>query len=143
MTTTNTKLDYAAILEEASAAGKKAAAEAIPQPMVVYEADGLTDRPKPGGNAWFVSEGPCGFAWVDGVSGNSAFGRWLKKNRFDMTHAESTAHGGRWDKGYPTGYQLWVWEGGQSMARKQAYARAYADVLRSYGLKVYTGSRMD
>ena len=44
---------------------------------------------------------------------------------------------------FRSGLSVWVSEGGQSMERKEAYARAYADVLRAAGIEAYAGSRMD
>ena len=49
---------------------------------------------------------------------------------------------GSWGKGYPSGYHFWVW-GSQSMARKEAYARAFAEVLKYYGVLAYAVSRLD
>jgi hypothetical protein len=36
-----------------------------------------------------------------------------------------------------------VGEFGQSLEQKEAYASAYAAVLKNYGVNVYTNSRMD
>jgi hypothetical protein len=45
--------------------------------------------------------------------------------------------------GYPTGYDIWVGGFGQSMARKEAYAGAFAKVLKDNGIDAYMQSRMD
>jgi len=124
------KPDYAAIHREAHSAGMAAGKAAIPTPMTVYEADGLSNRPKPGGKSWYVSEGVCGFAWVTIPDGRSSFARWAAKQK--LGH-----------KGYPKGFDLWVHQFGQSMTRKEAYARAYAKVLRDNGIDAYPRSRMD
>lgn len=105
---------------EASTAGAEAAANCIPTPMVV------TDR---GGYREVVADGVCGFAWVT-FPGNTAFGRAMKK-------------AGIADTAYPKGLMVWISDYGQSMARKEAHARAYAEVLRKHGIKAYAASRMD
>lgn len=141
MTTTTT--DYRQLLADAHAAGLAAMEATRPTPMVVYEADGLSDEPKPGGQAWYVPEGPCGFAWVTIRPATTPFARWLKANRFDVDRWVNEAEGGRWSKAYGGGYQFWVWVGGQSVELKAAYARAYAETLREAGVEAYSASRLD
>lgn len=132
----NTKRDtfFRAAWDKAVAAGRAAAEAATPTPMVVYEADGLTDRPKPGGKSWYVPQGPCGFAWVTVRPGNSAFANWLKRN--DLAR-----------KAYGGGVQHTVFGYGQSVTLKSAFADAVAASLReSLGLdfgQCYSGSRLD
>jgi len=120
---------YEALWAEAHKAGLAAGQGKTPQPMTVYEADGLTDRPKPDGQSWYVPEGLCGFAWVK-FAGNTGFGRWAKRT-------------GRARKGYPSGLSVWVSEFGQSYERKLAYAQAFATVLRDGGVTAYAGGRLD
>jgi endonuclease YncB( thermonuclease family) len=102
----------------------KFAGEALtPRPMTVSEGAG--------GQSWYVSDGVCGFAWVTVSPGNSSFAKWLVKNGYAR-------------KAYEGGVCHWVSAFGQSMERKEAYARAMADMLRSeLGVKAYPGSRMD
>lgn len=130
MTTTATKTDFAALYAEADAAGKAAAEAAIPVPIVVGEEtspfSGQVDYSKP---TYFVSEGLCGFAWVT-FKGNTAWGRWAKK-----TGVAKPAYGG--------GLQVWISGYGQSVTRKEAYAAAFAQVLRDNGVTAYAGSRLD
>ena len=135
--------EFEKILADASAAGRKAAAKAIPTPMVVYEADGLSDRPKPGGRAWYESEGACGFAWIVLRPATTSFARYLKKTRFEVDRSVKEAEGGSWGTNYYGGYQFWVWVGGQSIARKAAFAEAYAEVLTEAGFEAYAQSRLD
>lgn len=124
----------AALLNLADAAGQAAALACTPRPMVVQ-----------GYGA--VEGGACGFAWVS-MPGNTALGRAIMKEarreakqRFDSLGDPSYMG---WSKGYPKGLSMWVSGYGQSMARKEAYARAYAEVLRNAGHeRVYAGSRMD
>ena len=81
------------------------------------------------GEPHIVDGGPCGFAWV-AVKGNTGFGRWLKKT-------------GRASKAYGGGLQVWIREHGQSMARKEAHARAMAQVFQDSGIEAHARSRMD
>lgn len=138
---TTTKVDWGKVTDEAHAAGVAAAEAATPTPMVVYESEGLSDRPKAGGKSWYVPQGPCGFAWVK-VAGNTAFARWVRKNSWGWTPVRSTGHG-KWDKAYGGGYSFWVSEYGQSVELKSAYAGAYAKVLENYGVRAYAQSRLD
>lgn len=115
------KPDYKAMFAKARAAGLKAAADCVPVPMVVV-GDGRVYAP--------VMDGVCGFAWISVKPGNSPFANWLK--------AEGLAR-----KSYEGGVSIWVGEFNQSMAKKEAYAYAFAEVLRDEGIKAYAGSRMD
>ena len=75
----------------------------------------------------------CGFAWVTVYEkGSTKLGRALKSVGF------KPAYGG--------GLQLWnpSGHGTQSMSVKEEGARAYAEVLRKFGIeKAYAGSRPD
>jgi hypothetical protein len=128
--TTKTKIDYAALYEQAEAAGRAAADAAVPVPMIVGEEtspfSGIIDHSKP---TYFVSDGLCGFAWVK-FAGNTGFGRWAKK-------------AGKARPSYGGGLQVSVFGYGQSVARKEAYAQAFADVLREAGVTAYAESRLD
>lgn len=109
--------------QEADAAGKAAAAAIIPRAMVVSWREGATLRRE------YVAEGVCGFAWVK-FPGNGAFGRWAKKQ-------------GLARKGYGPGLEYWISDYNQSMQRKEAYAIAFAKILREAGISAYADSRMD
>lgn len=121
---------FAALVATADAAGTAAGTAATPTPMVVGTAkslfDNSFDESKP---TYFVSEGVCGFASVR-FPGNTAFGRWAKASGIARP-----AYGG--------GLSVYVRFGGQSLARKEAFARAYAAVLREAGVDAYVESRMD
>ena len=114
--------DFEALFNRANRKGYAEAEAITPPAMQVYDPSR--------GLAWHVSEGPCGFAWVTVKPANSAFGRWLLKNG----HAR---------KGYYGGAEIWISAHGQSMARKEAHARAMAEVFEAAGFKAYAGSRMD
>lgn len=106
---------------KAQEAGLEAAAAATPTPMVVT--DGKTN--------WYVEGGVCGFAWVRIVPGNSSFALWLKRT-------------GIASKAYEGGVQVWAGNvGGQSLAIKEAWARAFAATLTEAGIQAYSASRMD
>ena len=120
------------IYNEAYEAGLKAGNEAIPAPMIVGEEttpfSGQIDYSK---KTYFVSEGPCGFAWVNINPARGNFVKYLKE--INAGH-----------KSYSGGYDVWVREFNQSITRKEAFAQAFADVLRKYGFdRVYAQSRLD
>lgn len=122
--------DFSAIVDEAEAAGNAAAARCVPTPMIV----GSPSTPfgndiDPNKPTYFVADGVCGFAWVS-FAGNTSFGRWMKKTGKARDH-------------YPKGLCVWVRDYNQSMQLKEAYAEAYAAVLRKHDIEAYAGSRMD
>lgn len=117
---------FAELLTRAHEAGMAAGEAAICQPMGVAQVmpDGsrrLVD---------IVNDGPCGFAWITLRPGNCALALFARKR-------------GVMDKAYGGGVSRWVGEFGQSITRKEAYARAYAKVLQAEGYTAYSGSRMD
>lgn len=113
-------------------AGQLAAEKTKPTPMVVGEETSLfsnkIDYSKP---TYYVADGPCGFAWVNIKPAHSKFAKYLREN--DLAHKNH----------YYGGICLWVSQYGQSMQLKEAYAYAYARVLREHGISAYAGSRMD
>ena len=117
-------IDYQGLVNKAHDAGMAALNGCHPTPMVIR--GGV-----PGGEqrTWYVDEGACGFAWIE-FAGNTAFGRWAKKAGVARPH-------------YPKGLCVWVSEGGQSIARKEAYAIAFAKVLNEAGIKAHANSRLD
>ena len=118
------------VYAEARKAGMSAAEACVPTPMIVCEHSNPLDDNSPISREYApVMGGVCGFAWIK-FPGNTAFGRWAKKQGL----ARSS---------YPTGLQIWVSEYGQSMEKKEAFAYAFAEVLRKHGIKAYADSRMD
>lgn len=113
------KVDFQSIYNEAHEAGMKAGNGFNCQPMTV------TGH----GNTYFVPDGVCGFAEIR-FPGNTAWGRWAKK-------------AGVAQKSYNGGNYIWVSEFGQSMQRKEAYARAFVEVLKKHNIEAYSTSRMD
>ncbi len=114
-------MDFQKVMDDAVAAGKAAAAALVPVPMVVVG----------GGQKYFVPDGVCGFAWVKVTPATQPFAKWLKKTG----KVQGAAYGG--------GYDLWVSDYSQSMQLKEAYAYAFADVLKAAGVTAYAQSRMD
>ena len=122
----------ATIYSEAHALGIKAGNECSPTPMVV----GTPTTPL--GNdidyskdTYYVSDGVCGFAWVNIKPARGGFVKYLKEN--DIGRKDS----------YYGGYTVWVSGFGQSLARKEAYARAFAKHLEQNGVTAIAMSRMD
>ncbi len=137
--------DVKQIISEAIEAGLKAARDARPKPMVVVTHQNMADDSSPIERAEFVSEGPCGFASVH-ISYSTPENR-----RFINAGKKLGLIAGR--DGKPEnavfhkadrGFMHWVSAGGQSLARKEAYADAFAKVLVDKArLKVTVRSRLD
>jgi hypothetical protein len=118
--------------EAAEAKGFAAGDAAVPAPMIVGDSVSLfSDEIDYTKKTFFVSEGVCGFAWIKVTPGTSSFARWLVKT------------GKSRGKAYGGGVDIWVSHYGQSMTRKEAFARAVTSVLREAGINAYAQSRMD
>jgi len=127
------KLNYKKILAYAHNAGMAAGSAKVATPMTLVESD-LFDNPI--GKTYYVPEGPCGFAWVvTHEHGNGKFVKYLKSISDGMSVGSKYYYGGY--------YVKWVGEFGQSIEKKEAYADAYAAVLKDHGIKAYSGSRLD
>lgn len=76
---------------------------------------------------------PCGFAWVNIKPARGKIVNFLKKAKI-----------GRTDD-YYGGYTIWNPSGhnSQHMYTLEAGAKAYADVLRKYGINANVSTRMD
>ncbi len=132
---TKVKPDWKAVYDLAHKAGLEAVDKATPTPMVVYESLGLSDIPKPGGKSWVVPSGLCGFAWIVITPATSSFVRFLKAKGIGRKH-------------YYGGWSIWVPSlfsdaRDQSVEYKEAYARAFASVLREHGITARAESRLD
>ena len=122
---TTTKMSTAqvdALIDRAHAAGMSAGTHSTPDPMGV--------RDSRTGQTWVVEGGPCGFAWVNVRPGTSQVAKRLRERKIG-------------DKAYEGGVSVWVMHFHQSMARKEAYAYAFAKVLNDAGITASVGSRMD
>lgn len=126
------------VKEKAHLAGMKAVDDLKVIPMLVgqetYLFSGVLDTSKP---TEYVADGVCGFAWVEIYpqhKGNTKLGKeersLLKQAGFKLD----------WEG---KKFSYWISMFDQSMQKKEAYASAYARVLRENGLKAYSSSRMD
>ena len=120
------------IYSEAHSAGLAAGHGCTPTPMVV----GTPTTPL--GNdidydkeTYYVADGMCGFAWINIKPARGGFVKYLKDN--DIGRKDS----------YYGGYTIWVSGFGQSLARKESYARAFANHLNKNGITAYSMSRID
>ena len=109
------------LVARAEKAGRDAAETARIDPMVVED----------GQKNYFVADGVCGFAWINIKPGNCGLAKYLKNEK--KARPDS----------YYGGVTVWVSDYGQSMQKKEAYAYAYAQVLRTDGYNAYAASRMD
>ncbi len=121
--------EYHELHVKAHEAGLEAGLAARPAAMVVQRHQSPFDDESPVVQQWYVPEGVCGFAWVL-TPGDTPFGRWARRK-------------GGYGSHYGGGVALWVRHFGQSLERKEAYADAYAAVLREAGIKAFGQGRMD
>lgn len=114
----------------ADAAGKAAADAVQLNPCVFSETDVFGNK-LPGKPVYSIPDA-CGFAWVNIKPGNIKFAKWMVAS--GMAKKDSYNGGVR----YP------VFEFGQMISKKEAYAYAFAETLREAGIKrVYADSRLD
>jgi hypothetical protein len=126
------KAEFQKIYDEAHAAGMAAGTGAKPTPMIVGTPTSLFSNDiDPNQPMYHVPDGVCGFAWLIIKPGTSAFAKWMN----DAGHTRKDTYYG--------GVCLWVSRFNQSMARKEAYADAFANVLKKHGIKAISMSRMD
>lgn len=122
---------HQSVYNEAYAAGIQACESMAPTPVVFGHAASIfsdeIDYSKP---TYYNSEGVCGFAWVVIRPGNSSFARWMVKRGLARKH-------------YYGGVSYNVRVGGQSLERKEAFARAFAASLNNAGIKAHAESRLD
>ncbi|MCK9369247.1 hypothetical protein M0R04_04850 [Candidatus Dojkabacteria bacterium] len=112
-------------------AGCAAAEECYIEPMVVQQHENMMDDSSPVVKSYVVSDGPCGFAWVNIKPAYSKFAKWMVA--YEMARKDS----------YNGGVTYWISKYGQSIQKKEAYARAFAKVLSDNGINAYASSRMD
>lgn len=128
----------------AKKAGDAALEACAPTPMVVQQHANPMDDDSPVEKSWFVEGGVCGFATIHvklKTKNNRTFINGLK--RAGICSSDENART-EWNKhGYYGGFYYHVSEGGQSMARKEAFANAAVEVLRKHGVEAYMMSRMD
>ena len=121
------------IIDEAFAAAREAAETAIPHPMIVGQATGLFGSGMVPGTEEYVSEGLCGFAWVNIKPARGPLIKYCKQNKI----------------GHPGTYGGWSISMGsvtmsQSIERKECAADAFVKVLQKYGVeRCWKESRLD
>lgn len=124
------KREIDALYKRAHEAGIDAGVAKIPTPIVVERHANPLNDASPVVQSWFVPQGLCGFASIK-FPANTAFAKRL----IEKGHAHKSSG---------TGAYIWVGEFGQSVEQKEAYAQAFAKVLREAGIqKVYAESRLD
>ena len=125
------KVECEKLLERAHLMGMDAGRRVGVTPMVVGTPTEIfgneIDYSKP---TYVVNDGVCGFAGVVIKPARGKFVSYLKSIGIGNKH-------------YYGGYYVSVREFGQSLARKEAYAEAYAKVLGEEGMSCYVDSRMD
>ena len=135
------------ILNEAEEAGKKALEECNPQPMVVEEHMDMFNDNSPVKQSWHVSDGVCGFAWINikAKSGsNRRFINELKLLKIASNNINDFTSTVLFKKdSYYGGFTYWVHDGGQSMQRKEDFAHAFAAVLKEHDIDCRVMSRID
>lgn len=126
------------ILAEADAAGREAVRKLNVIPMIVGEAIGFTNQIGYSRPTEFVADGVCGFAWTyvyPKHKGNTKLGK--------QERAALEACDFQQDYCNPKKYTLWISDFDQSMQKKYAYAKAFADVLCAHGMTAGGQCRMD
>ena len=119
------------VLERAHLMGMDAGRRVGVTPMVVGTPTELMGNEIDYSKKTYVVEGGvCGFAGVVIKPARGKFVSYLKSI-------------GKGNKHYYGGWYVSVREFGQSLARKEAYADAFASVLKEVGMRVYVDSRMD
>mgnify|MGYP001266901281 FL=1 len=119
------------LLERAHLMGMDAGRRVGVNPMIVGTPTELMGNEIDYSKKTYVVEGGvCGFAGVVIKPARGKFVSYLKSI-------------GMGNKHYYGGWYVSVREFGQSLARKEAYADAFADVLKEVGMRVYVDSRMD
>jgi hypothetical protein len=119
------------VLERAHLMGMDAGRRVGVAPMVVGTPTELMGNEIDYSKKTYVVEGGvCGFAGVVIKPARGKFVSYLKSI-------------GKGNKHYYGGWYVSVREFGQSLVRKEAYADAFASVLKELGMRVYVDSRMD
>lgn len=120
------------IYKDAHAAGCKAWEECTPNGVTFGQAKGLTGNEIVPGTESYCSEGLCGFAWIIVKPARGPFIKYCKENNIGSKHC------------YPGWYipARGPWDS-QSVERKEAYATAFAGVLRENNIYCSNSSRLD
>ena len=114
---------------QADIAGLAAGSAHNPTPMQVVQRASAFDDTSPVVKTFDVSDGPCGWAWVN-TPGNTSFGRFAVK-------------AGLGRRGYYGGIDIYCSLFNQSVERKRKYCEAYAEVLNRHGIDASVNARLD
>lgn len=110
------------ILQEAHLAGLYAGNTANPTPYQIVNGDNqVIDS---------LDDGLCGFAWITIRPARGKLVAYLKKRQWGSN-------------GWNGGWEIWVSHFNQSYERKYAYAKAFAETLRTHGINAQAGGRLD
>lgn len=133
------------IYREALDAGHAALRVCIPTPVTFVQHEDMLDDKSPVKESWFVPDGLCGFAWVH-MKAKGVAGQWiraLKRNGIAGGENERGPNITINHDSYFHHYSYWVGEGNQSIAKKEAFAEAFANVLKKHDIVCHAGSRLD
>ena len=136
------------LIAKAEAAGQEAMQELIDSkkvmPMVVQQHENVMDDSSPVAEQWVVAGGPCGFAAIRVKCTNGPSRKFINQLKKAGLAGDINSHC-EWHKSdYYGGFmKSFTLIGGQSLAYKEAYAHAYAEVLDAEGINTWVWSRMD
>ena len=126
------KLSMQSLYNQAHDAGVAAVEATRVVPMVVGQAKNVFGNEIDySQETYFVADGVCGFAWISVKPANSKFGKFLTENK--LARRDS----------YEGGLRMPIMAFNQSLQKKEAYAYAFAKVLREAGVNARVESRMD
>jgi hypothetical protein len=141
--------DWAAeVMVRACAAGQKAMEDLIASksvaPMIVQQHESMFDDSSPVRQQWVVEGGPCGFADCRVTCSNSPSRKFIAQLK-KAGRAGDINSFKEWSKSsYGSGYRYsFSLVGGQSLAYKEAYAKAFTKVLKAEGIKASWSSQLD
>ena len=107
-----------------------------------HRADPMFVRNSQTGEQWQIDDGVCGFASVIVKPARGKFVSFMKKYFGDDAPRE-TYQIAMCHKSYLGGLAIPCMKFGQSMEKKRAYCKAFANVLQDAGINAEVTSRMD
>ena len=127
--------NWHALYRAAHEAGQVAADAAVPTPMLVGTAVGLSDIIDETKPVYVVRGGLCGFAYIIVRPARGGFVNWMRDNGIGYKHY----YGGWTIPARP----LTPPDLSQSVEIKEKYARAFAGVLRDHGINCTVETMLD
>jgi len=131
----STPKDWRSIYQQAHTAGQVAADAAIPTPMLVGTAVGLSDTIDTSKPVYIVRGGLCGFAYIIVRPATGGFVRWMREQQIGYKH-----YYGGWSV---PARPLTPPDLSQSVEIKEKYAHAFANVLREHGINCSVETMLD